>query len=93
MIRLLLALIALLAASSAGAETWAITGARAWTMTSAAPVDNATIVVEDARIASVTAGGEPPKNARIVKAEGRVVTPGVGRRRDTDRFGGGWGNR
>jgi imidazolonepropionase-like amidohydrolase len=77
MIRHLLALVALLAASSAGAETWAITGARVWTMTSAAPVDNATIVVENARIASVTAGGEPPKNARIVKAEGRVVTPAL----------------
>jgi imidazolonepropionase-like amidohydrolase len=77
MIRLLLAVVALLAASSAGADTWAITGARAWTMTSAAPVDNATIVVEDGRIASVKAAGVPPTGARIVKAEGHVVTPAL----------------
>ncbi|MBS0417050.1 MAG: amidohydrolase family protein [Proteobacteria bacterium] len=77
MIRLLLVLVALLAASTAGAESWAITGARTWTMTSAAPVDNATIVIEEGRVVSVTAGGVPPKSARVVKADGRVVTPAL----------------
>lgn len=69
--------IALLSAASAHAETIAITGAKAWTMTSATPVENATIVVTDGRIVSVTSGGSAPSGARAIPARGRVVTPGL----------------
>ena len=55
----------------------AITGARAWTLTTEAPVENATIVISGSRIVSVTAAGEVPAGARTIAAEGRVVTPGL----------------
>jgi imidazolonepropionase-like amidohydrolase len=69
--------IALVFALPAHAETIAITGAKAWTMTSSTPVENATIVVTDGRIVSVTPGGAIPSGARAIAAEGRVVTPGL----------------
>ncbi|WP_332769489.1 amidohydrolase family protein [Phenylobacterium sp.] len=75
---LLAALVATLGlASEAAAETFAITGATAWTMTSDQPVKNATIVVTDGKIVSVGAGAPAPAGARIVLAEGRIVTPGL----------------
>ena len=70
-------LLALLAAAPAPAETLAITGVTAWTMTGPRPVENATILVTDGRIASVVAGGAVPPGARIVDGKGRIVTPGL----------------
>jgi imidazolonepropionase-like amidohydrolase len=75
--RVLVAVAALIFAVPASAETVAITGARAWPMTSSAPVENATIVIADGRIVSVTSGGAVPSGARAIAAEGRVVTPGL----------------
>jgi imidazolonepropionase-like amidohydrolase len=77
MMRALLLLAFLAAAPMAQAETIAITGARAYTMTSDKPVENATIVVRDGRIQSVIAGGAVPAGARAIAAEGRIVTPGL----------------
>ncbi len=59
------------------AETVAITGAKAWTMTEAAPVDDATILLRDGHVLSVTAGGAIPPGVRTISAGGRVVTPAL----------------
>jgi imidazolonepropionase-like amidohydrolase len=59
------------------AQTIAIVHAEAWTLTDPTPLDNATIVVTDGKIASVEAGGVPPSGARVIDAKGRPVTPGL----------------
>lgn len=64
-------------ASVARAETLAVTGARAWTMTGPRPLENATILVRDGRVVSVVAGGPAPAGARVIAAGGRVVTPAL----------------
>jgi imidazolonepropionase-like amidohydrolase len=67
----------LLAGQQAMAETIAITHAKAWTMTAASPVENATIVIADGKITSVSSGGATPSGARVIDAKGRPVTPGL----------------
>jgi imidazolonepropionase-like amidohydrolase len=67
----------LLAGQPALAQTVAITHAKAWTMTTAEPVENATIVITDGTITSVTPGGAVPPAARLIDAQGRSVTPGL----------------
>ena len=70
-------LIALLVAAPAAAQTLAVTHAEAWTMESAEPVRDATILIEDGRIVSVTQGGVVPDGARVIDAAGKPVTPGL----------------
>ena len=81
MMRPLIAVAALLicaaGSSAASAETIAITGARAYTLTGEPPVDNATIIVTDGRISRVGAALAVPAGARVVDARGRIVTPGL----------------
>lgn len=67
----------LLAGHQAVAETIAITHAKAWTMTSSQPVENATVVITDGKITSVASGGTAPPAARLIDAKGRPVTPGL----------------
>jgi imidazolonepropionase-like amidohydrolase len=67
----------LLLGQQAVAETIAITHAKAWTMTAANPVENATIVIADGKITSVSSGGGTPPAARVIDAKGRPVTPGL----------------
>jgi imidazolonepropionase-like amidohydrolase len=62
---------------SAHAETIAITGAKVWTNVSDAPVTNATVVINDGRIVSVASGGAAPAGARVVQAQGFVITPAL----------------
>jgi imidazolonepropionase-like amidohydrolase len=66
-----------LACISAQAETIAIVHAKAWTLTAATPVENATVVVTDGKIASVAADGAAPAGARVIDAKGRPLTPGL----------------
>ncbi|HJL17244.1 MAG TPA: amidohydrolase family protein [Sandaracinaceae bacterium LLY-WYZ-13_1] len=40
------------------------------------PVANATVVVRDGRVVSVTPGGAPPAGARVIDAGDGVITPG-----------------
>ncbi len=61
----------------AHAERFAIVDARVYTGEDAAPLEHATIVVEDGRIASVTANGAAPADARVVDAHGSIVTTGL----------------
>ncbi|WP_423603418.1 amidohydrolase family protein [Sphingomonas sp. MS122] len=76
MIRTLAYLLAL-AATPAAAQTIAVTHAEAWTMESGEPVRDATIVIEQGRIVSVTPGGEVPEDASVIDARGKPVTPGL----------------
>lgn len=67
----------LLLSAGADAQTIAIVHAKAWTLISDTPVDDATIVITDGRIASVTAGAAAPAGARVIDAGGKPVTPGL----------------
>jgi imidazolonepropionase-like amidohydrolase len=71
------AAIAMLAISSASSEPIAITHAKAWTMTASDPVPDATILIDDGRIVSVTTNGAVPSDARVIDAKGQPVTPGI----------------
>lgn len=75
--RALAALVALSAAMPAAAQTIAVIHAEAWTMESAEPVRDATIVIADGRIVSVIAGGEAPAGITVIDARGKPVTPGL----------------
>ena len=60
--------------------TLAITGARVLTMRAARPdevVENATIVIDRDRIASIVPGGAPPAGATVIDAKGKTVIPGL----------------
>lgn len=46
-------------------------------MTTAEPIENATVVIADGRIASVSRGAKAPSGAHIVDADGAIVTPGL----------------
>jgi imidazolonepropionase-like amidohydrolase len=75
--RTMASLIALIIATPATAQTLAITHAEAWTMEGAEPVKDATIVIENGRIVSVTAAGGVPSGATVIDARGKPVTPGL----------------
>lgn len=67
----------LMAAGPAASGTIAIVHAKAYAVTAAAPVIDATIVMNHGKIASVISHGTPPADAEIVDAAGHVVTPGL----------------
>ena len=74
-------LLALAAATSlagaASAETIAITHAKIVTLGSAGQIADGTIVVKDGRIAAVGANIAIPAGARVIDAQGHMVTPGL----------------
>ncbi|MBL8270100.1 MAG: amidohydrolase family protein [Steroidobacter sp.] len=51
--------------------------AKAWTLTEDRPIEDATIVIANGSIVSMTSAGTPPADARVIDAQGRVVTPGI----------------
>ncbi len=61
----------------AAAQVLAVTHAEAWTMEGAEPVRDATIVIADGKVVSVTPGGAVPKDATVIDARGKPVTPGL----------------
>jgi imidazolonepropionase-like amidohydrolase len=67
----------LLACVVARAESVAIVHAKAWTLTTSTPVENATVVVTDGKIASVGSGAASPAGAHVIDAKGRPLTPGL----------------
>ena len=75
--RLLGALFALAMSASASAQSLAIVHAKAWTGASGGAVENATIVVRDGKIASITSAGAVPGDVEVIDAAGRIVTPGL----------------
>ena len=64
-------------AAPVAAQSIAIINADAWTMESAGRVRDATIVIADGRIVSVTAGGTAPAGSAVIDAGGKPVTPGL----------------
>lgn len=72
----LVSLIALAIAAPTSAQTIAVTHAEAWTLEGDMPVRDATIVIADGKIVSVTSGGAVPDGATVIDARGRPVTPG-----------------
>lgn len=66
-----------LLATAAQADLIAVTGARVHTMGPQGVVENATLVVEDGTVRSITAGGDVPDGARVIDAAGKIVTPGL----------------
>jgi imidazolonepropionase-like amidohydrolase len=63
-------------ATSAHAQTIAITGAKVYPV-SGAPIENATVLIVNGRIAGVGANVVIPAAARRIEASGKWVTPGL----------------
>lgn len=63
-------------ASSLDAQTIAITGGRVYPV-AGPPIDNATVLIRDGRIAQVGANVAIPDGAQRIDARGRWVTPGL----------------
>jgi imidazolonepropionase-like amidohydrolase len=62
---------------AAYAQTFAVTNARIHTAGPAGDIESGTVVVRDGRIAAVGANVQVPSGARVIDAQGRVVTPGI----------------
>ena len=74
--RVLLTLAALLGASSASAQTIAITGAQIETMGPAGTIARGTVVVREGRIVAVGADVPVPAGATVIDGSGGIVAPG-----------------
>ncbi|QCB55626.1 imidazolonepropionase [Sphingopyxis sp. PAMC25046] len=77
MTRRLNALVALLLATPASAETIAIVDARLMTMTGAGEIGRGTIVIRDGKVAALGTDAPVPADARVIDGRGGVVTPGL----------------
>lgn len=73
----LIALLAALFASLAQADTIAVVNAHIHTMGAAGEINNGTVVIRNGRIAAVGRNVAVPKDARVIDANGRLVTPGI----------------
>lgn len=71
-----LAALAAAIAAPATAETVAVTNARILTAGPAGEIARGTVVLRDGKIAAVGAGAQVPAGARVIDAQGGVVTPG-----------------
>ena len=58
-------------------STVAIVHARLYTLETAEPLEDATVVIRDGRVQRVGRGLAPPAGASVVDAGGRTVTPGL----------------
>ncbi len=77
--RKLISIAAMAAASftaTVSAEDIAITGGKAFTNGGSGEVENATILVSDGKITSVSSGGTVPTGYRVIDASGKWVTAG-----------------
>ncbi len=70
-------LVALTIAISSQAATTVIVGAKVHTVGPQGTLENATVLIEDGRIAAVGAKVELPAGATIIDATGKIVTPGL----------------
>jgi len=66
-----------LTTSAALAQTTAITGARIHTIGPLGTLENATVVLENGRIAAVGTDVQVPTGAEVIDASGKIVTPGI----------------
>ncbi len=67
----------LVATASASAQTIAVTDATVHTVGPDGTIENATIVIENGRIAEVGAGADVPDGSILINASGKIVTPGI----------------
>ena len=67
----------LVISAAAHAQTTAIVGARVHTVGPAGTIENATIVVENGTIRAVGSDVSAPAGARVINADGQVITPGL----------------
>jgi imidazolonepropionase-like amidohydrolase len=74
--RLTVALLAF-AASAATAQTTAIIGATVHTVGPEGTLENATIIINDGRIAAVGVRTQLPAGAEVIDASGKIITPGL----------------
>lgn len=78
MIRSMLALSLLAGVSTAAmAENIAVTGGTAYTKGGYGKVENATVLIADGKIQSVTAAGSVPDGYKVIDAAGKIVTVGL----------------
>lgn len=75
--RTLFAIFAVLAAATAQADSFAITGAKVHTVGPAGTLENAVVVVENGLVREVGPDAEIPAGATRIEADGKVVTPGL----------------
>lgn len=73
----LFSLLAIVFATSAAAEMTAIVGGTVHTMGPQGTIENATILIDDGRIISVSEGTAPPAGATTIDANGKIITPGL----------------
>ncbi|MDO6569252.1 amidohydrolase family protein [Alteromonas sp. 1_MG-2023] len=57
-------------------ESIAVVGGKVFTMSSQGTIENATVLINDGLIESVTSNGATPEGYTIIDARGKVVTPG-----------------
>lgn len=74
---ILLPLLLAFAATAATAQTTAITGATVHTVASAGTLENATVLIQNGRIAAVGTAIAVPAGATVIDASGKIVTPGL----------------
>jgi len=64
-------------AATASAQVIAITHAKAYVTPGTPPTQSATILIRDGRIAAVGTEVAVPADARVIDAQGKIVTPGL----------------
>jgi imidazolonepropionase-like amidohydrolase len=72
-----LATLIIFSASAASAQTIAVTDATVHTVGSDGTLENATVVIENGRIAEVGTGVDVPDGSILINASGKIVTPGI----------------
>lgn len=75
-LQLITALLALVANAASG-QTTAITGATVHTVGPDGTLENATVVIENGRIAEVGTNVDVPDGSILINADGKIVTPGI----------------
>ncbi|HEV8385580.1 MAG TPA: amidohydrolase family protein [Candidatus Acidoferrales bacterium] len=76
LVSLLIALLAASLANAQGGKTYAITGAKIYTL-AGPPIASGTVVIKDGRIAAVGANVSVPSGAQVINAKGLEVYPGM----------------
>jgi len=71
------AVCALLLATQLQAQTIAVTGGTVHTLGGAGVIENGTVLIRDGRIVAVGKGVEVPRDAQLIDASGKIVTPGL----------------
>ena len=72
-----LALTCMVSSGSLDAQVVAYVGATLWDATGTAAIRDATMVVENGRITSISTAGNVPSGAEIVMLDGKFIIPGL----------------